>query len=794
MDPRKDRTTLRQRLYDNGFSPLPNVHKACFWPGWNREAVTPELIAEWDKKRAWKDTGVRCGDVIAIDLDVHIPELVDALADALNKSGIVTESPFARIGREPREMWLYRTSELIGKRTTGAFLPPGAGPDDDDHVQVEVLGRGNQFGAYGMHSSEIEYSWPDLNLLDHKYMELPEITAAQVDAVIAFCKAFFEERNFFQITGGGTNDGHFPHAYDLEDTMRFTVRDMGEMALSEIAQYLRFHEGEVLRCTVEALRPTTQGSYAGIVSLVGDDVCLSDFGDQIAHYKTELDPANNGMAKLGKLLEERFPGVFDTPELPSEDDYVVPAPEDLQLDPLGMFDENLEVALQRFVYVGDTDEIRDLLLPGSKYTPRHLNTFLNQFYRAEQTQRGNDRITFLASTWLQHAHRLNVKTAGLRPDKPAPFFVEDGQRHFNTYYPRELPTHGNPDVGLDFLRMLVPDPGEQRWFMQWVAHKVLHPYVRGPGVIMVARDNYGTGRGSLIALLADMFSNEYVRTVSFSTLTGKNYQSQYNEWMSNSLIVAVDEAHETTDRGTSRWQHRHTAYEHLKTIVDPGYGKMEVLRKGVANYQGETFCSMIVATNHSDAIVIPVNDRRLGVLENGKPQPPEYWAAFHAWRADLANVGAFREALKVVDLEGFNPYVAPPMTRAKLDMIDSGTSDLDRAVALVLDRAAGRVMVKEQLLVHMETLLIERVMELPEGWREIAGAIFLKLTRKPKGSDLLKFPDNRVRTIRVVGDGEPPPMPTEEAVLEEVNKNGPLTRVLNIGGAKIIDLPTRAKR
>ena len=339
LDARRDRTELRLKLYENGFTPLANKSKMCLLPGWSTFEVTPEMIQskEWARSRNFSDTGIRCGNVVALDWDIDDADLLNDLLDEAVGKGMLPESPFVRIGMPPRELWVYRTAEKIGKRTTGHFMPPDHS-EDHKGFAVEILGAGCQFAAYGQRDAEHAYSWPEQSLLDARYMDLPEITKAQADAVKDFAIAFFESRGLERKSPAGGTDSGYTHAYDLTPDMVFDVHDMGPMTVAEIGEALRpAPAGEVLRCRVDALRPTT-GSWAGMISLVNGDVCLSDHGTYTSHFPEGSDGIA-ALERLGALLAERFPEVTEEPEP------IV----DFTMDPSWPLDDNIAVALQRYV-------------------------------------------------------------------------------------------------------------------------------------------------------------------------------------------------------------------------------------------------------------------------------------------------------------------------------------------------------------------------------------------------------------------------------------------------------------
>lgn len=273
-----------------------------------------------------------------------------------------------------------------------------------------------------------------------------------------------------------------------------------------------------------------------------------------------------------------------------------------------------------------------------------------------------------------------------------------------------------------------------------------------------------------------MFGEQYVRRIDFSTLTGNNYQSQYNEWQADSLIVAVSEAQETTG-STSSWKTRHNAYEHLKDLVDPGNSRMEVKRKSIANSQERIFSSVFIATNHNDAVMIPAKDRRLAVLSNGSAQTEQYWSGLREWMRNPANIGAFKQGLREIDMTGYNPFATPPMTMAKSEMVFAGASELDRAMDFVMAGFKGVLLVKEQVHLAIEDYLAHNSVEMPNDWDKVLGYEFNRRTRKLKGSSTVHY-ENKHRVVRALPSADIRDFDSTKKVVAELEKNGPVSRSL----------------
>lgn len=777
-DARARCTDLRLRLFNNGFYPLPNENKIPRLKDWSRVEITEDMIRSrtWARSNKTRDTGIRCGDVVAIDWDINDKGLLNDLLDLAVDQKIIPESPFVRIGMKPREMWIYRTEEKIGKRSTGFFARPGADPDDKSE-QVEILGAGCQFAAFGQRDPATTYTWPEQSLADYKLMDLPVITAAQVEALKDFAILFFEERGLVRKSAEGGTDEGYTHVYDLTPDMVFDVRNIGNMTVAEMQTYLEGQpENTELRCRVQALRPGTSGSLAGQASLSNGVVCISDHGSYTSHFPADLGTSNK-IEELGALLESRaVASIFKRPEP------IIETKRSMEVQPHGVYEDNYGIVLRRYVYVSEMDTVADVVTNRFDMPLVNFRNLLAPYYTVEIGPKKGETLHYMADHWLRDKDRQEVRLALMRPDKAYPLFEDKGDKYFNTYRDLELPTHGQAALGFDLLEKLLPIHAERHYFTQWLSFKVQYPDTRGPGIMMVANDSYGTGRGTLVELITKMFAPGLVREIDFETLAGRGTQGQYNEWLADAVIVAVNEAQEVTG---SAWRSRTNLYEHLKEVIDPGKHSVYVKRKGLKNYMGRTSASLLIMTNHADSVAIPKGDRRIAVLENGQKQSQEYWNRFRSWMNEDANVGAFVEQLKKYPLEGYHPFAPPPLTHAKADMIDASTSALDQAVNHVLGEMTGSLLTREQLVFALERYVIEYSVEMPMDWQKAILSIYQRRTRTPLGGPNAVLIDGKMRFIRQLKPPPPGTFDTDQAIVSEVLLNGLLTRPLQNAGKAV---------
>lgn len=361
---------------------------------------------------------------------------------------------------------------------------------------------------------------------------------------------------------------------------------------------------------------------------------------------------------------------------------------------------------------------------GYQMTPFRL-TFLPNCM-VEKGPRGGEKKINPVDLWMSDEQRVTVEGLRMRPDMPRPLFNEDGKQYVNVYSP---PLH-RPDVGdhrpgVRFIADLLPDAEERDWFLKWLSFKLRYPHIPGPAVVMVAHATFGTGRGTLAELVGRLFGPQYVRQLSFKDFTGKTYQSQYNEWQADALMVCVNESSETD--GGSVYQTKVNTYEHLKEIVEVRPTVREIKTKGDKNYRSLSSTTFLIFTNHIDALPIPDHDRRFCMVSNGSPKPVQYWQALNTWMDDEANVAAFYHWLVTYDIAGYSPYEKPPTFAAKAAMIDEAKSDLDTAVKVALENMPGEIFTMPQLEKYVRMVADQdSTIELPRP----LGPIMKKVARR----------------------------------------------------------------
>ena len=250
--------------------------------------------------------------------------------------------------------------------------------------------------------------------------------------------------------------------------------------------------------------------------------------------------------------------------------------------------------------------------------------------------------------------------------------VENEQEVVNTYVePQWAETHDEPTVFLDHIAYLLPDPVEQDLFINWLAFKIQNPAERSYAVLMVVPEKtQGIGRswlGDILRRALGTAGGEKVNTVDLDKLMGKQ---TFNDYLFDCQFLIVEEA-----RDVESGEFFHT-YETLKERIDIQMRPMWRNTKYGAARNDRIWFNAMIFSNHSDALVIPEEDRRFCVLTNtSKRQTLEYYERLHSSGTN-GEPARLYWYLKHRDVSGFDNVYAP-MTQGKLRMLDQTRSPVE---------------------------------------------------------------------------------------------------------------------
>lgn len=169
-------TDIRIILIENGYLPIPVNGKRPHMSGWSSIVATPAAATSWERKYSdHLNTGVLAGNVVAIDVDTLDESMARRLGDEVRKLPDGDRAP-CRVGLAPKALYMFRTTAPRVKAATTVYFVNGK------KCQVEALGTGQQFVAFGMHpETGMPYEWFGPSPLKIRFDDLPLIEPDDLD-------------------------------------------------------------------------------------------------------------------------------------------------------------------------------------------------------------------------------------------------------------------------------------------------------------------------------------------------------------------------------------------------------------------------------------------------------------------------------------------------------------------------------------------------------------------------------------------------------------------------------------
>ena len=720
-------TEIRRRMLSNGYTPLANKDKMCVLFGWTDMVVDGAKIDEWSQQMKWRATGVRVErGLVAIDLDINDGDAIEAIIEALPEElwSKLAPAPVRR-GKGAKEAWFCRLAdgEVPFYRLASAGFRQAEG--DETVHRVEIFagdGGGRQFGAYGAHTIgeggdvAVEYRWAnDVGLCEVPFADLPQVTRAELACIADTATRVLDELRWqrdLRSVGGFSSNAPI---YDL-DLQEFETRDYGDVDLAGLEDLCAHHDS--VRLSASWLDGASAVNRTRcIASLHPRDgrVSILETASFETHRPLNLKPRAASQGALARLQELAQGGsVFDRAAAPAS--AVASVAADVGVQMAGDMDAVVEVLLSEYVFIPSEHRCVSSLSggPSSAMTLGNFRTMMQPHAVEVTGPRGGTQNINPASLWASDPRRIDVAGFRFRPDVSERLVHEDGKVFANIYADLPWPDVSDDDVadaGRAFealLEHLVPDPDACGWFRMWLASKVQRPQAANCGVLLIAQQQ-GTGRGTLMDMMQAAVGKPYYQSISSTELLGQGGQGTYTEWMAQALLVTVEEVMAGGDSGANMGWKRREAYERIKQLVDPRQRTSRIRQKGVQNYSQDVFFSLLMATNHMDALPLDENDRRIAALVQPDVRfedVPALKALINPWRASGAFDQVFGAALRhhlagvAVDFDALR--IAPDLGGGRELMRQANEGDLEDILRQVLERVPSDYILNRDLKRRMQ--------------------------------------------------------------------------------------------
>lgn len=333
---------------------------------------------------------------------------------------------------------------------------------------------------------------------------------------------------------------------------------------------------------------------------------------------------------------------------------------DSAVNPLIDLPNDLEEFLERYVYVIEGDQISDLALPQHASTMKKnefigltRGVWISIEVRDGRSGELREKRVQANKYWMNDAARLVVRGESYVPGGGRIVDGGDGLEYINTF---TFPDHKGGDTKLaqlffDHLKFLIPEEDRLNMFVSFLAHIVQYPQERPKFVPLLIARKHGMGRGWIVNMMNEVLGYWNCSTMDIQDLS----EGAFQDPMHRRLFVAIHECrtkdgrYEIDDRIRSK-------LTESRLSLNLKYGKK------LPNEQ--VYCRVVAMSNHDDALIIPLDDRRIWVHgSTGEPKSEDYYTELYDWIPEGAP--HVFSALMEYDLDDFNSGMRAPMTPEK---------------------------------------------------------------------------------------------------------------------------------
>lgn len=189
-----------------------------------------------------------------------------------------------------------------------------------------------------------------------------------------------------------------------------------------------------------------------------------------------------------------------------------------------------------------------------------------------------------------------------RPERaPGELIEDDGRWMVNTYTPVVVPrVAGDVSPWLNHLKAMLPDPQDFEIMLSYMAAVVQYPGVKFQWAPVI-QGCEGNGKTLFISSVSAAVGSRYTHLPNAQDLGGNG--SKFNSWIMRKLFIGIEEIYVGDRREVA---------DALKPLITNS--RIEIQGKGKDQVTGDNRANFILCTNHRDAILKNVNDRRYCVL------------------------------------------------------------------------------------------------------------------------------------------------------------------------------------
>ena len=228
------------------------------------------------------------------------------------------------------------------------------------------------------------------------------------------------------------------------------------------------------------------------------------------------------------------------------------------------------------------------------------------------------------------------------------------------------PVAGNCNLLLDLLRHMCAKESDPealyQWVLRWLAYPIQHPGAKMQTTIVI-HGPQGTGKNMFFEAIMGIYGR-YGRIIDQSAIEDK-----FNDWASRRLFLIADEVVARSDL--------YHVKNKLKAFITGEW--IRINPKNMSAYDERNHVNMVFLSNEAMPTIVEQDDRRHAVIWTPEKLDADFYNGVKA-ELDAGGGAALHNYLLHLNLGDFGPSSKPPMTDAKLELIDQSLDSPSRFV------------------------------------------------------------------------------------------------------------------
>jgi len=231
------------------------------------------------------------------------------------------------------------------------------------------------------------------------------------------------------------------------------------------------------------------------------------------------------------------------------------------------------------------------------------------------------------------------------------------------------PVHGDTRLFHNHIKLICPDSAEQEAFTDYLAHIIQCPWERPTWSPVHVSVQQGLGRG-----LLNQVMQQILRGYTSSPTPSDLFESQFNEYLKNTLWIGIEETNVRTGKGVA------AKLKELITMNNANInGKHD---RKLTDYP--IYSRFFFMTNDLDALPIEESDRRFWVIGPSEAGYQKRRQAYYDKFAKAVRDPSFQSHVMYDllhrDLKNFSPHQIPFRTSLKANMQRAAQSPIEKAL------------------------------------------------------------------------------------------------------------------